>query len=291
MTEFRSKVDGWFVAAAFLTAIVAALALLVSIEEGSTLGLFLSPAPVVLVAWIWLSTRYVVTDRELVVRCAFVRAAIPLDTITRLRRTSSLVSGPALSLDRIEVRHVSGSVVISPSDPVGFARAIAARCPSATMDLHQVGDDRDARVTRARRYAALAIVPALAAAALLIVVLNVWQPAPPRVTVAGREIRVESGSTTTTIPFSDIVGVSLEQRLPALRKRSGLNSLVTLRGRFTTGDSTALVHVSRRTPPFVVIRSSAGLVIVNFRDPQRTRALYQEIASRRGVAYTEEPAR
>jgi hypothetical protein len=289
---FRSKVDAWFIGAALVTAAAAAFAWQVSLAEESLIGVFLSPLPLVLVAWIWVSTRYTITDEELLVRCAFVRIAVPLPSITHMRRTATVLSAPALSLDRIEVQHTAGSVVISPRDLTGFVHALAARCPAVAADLPRAaGGEDDARLRRIRRYAALALLPVPLGAMLLGVALTLWPAAPPRIAAGEAGVIVESGGSTLTVPYGAMTSVTLEERLPELRKRSGRNSFATLRGRFMAGGTEAFVDVARRTPPYILMRTADGLVIVNLPDPQRTRAVYDSIVSRRGQTYTDETAR
>jgi hypothetical protein len=87
--------------------------------------------------WVWLvaSTSYVITDDQLVVRSGPVRRALDLTSIRAVRPTGSVLSAPALSMDRIEVVSASGAaVVISPADQPRFVREIAARAPDAVME-------------------------------------------------------------------------------------------------------------------------------------------------------------
>lgn len=134
METFESKVDGWFVAGGVVAAVGAAAGFYVSLREGALAGLIVSPIAPALVAWIWRTTRYDVTASSLEVRCAFLHRSIPLPSITHLRRTTSILSAPALSLDRIEVQHAAGSIVISPRDRDRFVRAILARNPAVNAE-------------------------------------------------------------------------------------------------------------------------------------------------------------
>jgi hypothetical protein len=75
--------------------------------------------------------------------------------------------------------------------------------------------------------------------------------------------------------------VSLEESLPALRKWRGFNSLTTLRGRFThaqlgTGD----VFVRLNASPYILVRTTDDFLLFNLDDPDRTRAVYEELRAR-----------
>ena len=67
----------------------------------------------------------------------FSTQSIPLKDITHIIPTNSMLSAPALSLDRIEIRYEGGNIVISPKDKEGFYRAIQERVPALEID----GDD------------------------------------------------------------------------------------------------------------------------------------------------------
>jgi len=59
----------------------------------------------VFILWILCSTGYTITDRDLLVRSAFIRKRIPLDEITEVRPSHNPLSSPALSLDRLRVSY------------------------------------------------------------------------------------------------------------------------------------------------------------------------------------------
>lgn len=65
----------------------------------------------------------------------FSTQSISLKDITYITPTNSLLSAPALSLDRIEIRYKGGSIVISPKHKAGFYHAIQERIPALKTDL------------------------------------------------------------------------------------------------------------------------------------------------------------
>ena len=129
---FRSKVDGKFKWLALLLPGVALVALFTS-PRGSPLlwlpvGLvFLAT---VLVCWILASTYYELQAGELVAHCGPFTWRIPPAEITAVRESSSVRSGPALSMDRLEVVYRGGRVLmISPAAKAEFLAVMHRRAP------------------------------------------------------------------------------------------------------------------------------------------------------------------
>lgn len=91
--------------------------------------------PVILLfAWIWFETGYTITETELLVKCGPFREKIPFGKIRSVRRSRSLLSSPALSLDRLEIRHsqgFTGFTLVSPVDTATFLEELKKRCPQA----------------------------------------------------------------------------------------------------------------------------------------------------------------
>jgi hypothetical protein len=128
---YRSKVDAWI--GLILTGLIIASLSLTFRELRA--GTPLAAAPVVaalllgigLPLWVLLGTRYALTDQHLSIRSGPFRWRIRLDDIRGVTPTRSLVSGPALSLDRLRIDHGRrGSVLISPSDREAFLQRLAA---------------------------------------------------------------------------------------------------------------------------------------------------------------------
>jgi hypothetical protein len=103
---------------------------------------------------------------------------------------------------------------------------------------------------------------------------------PPVVHVGPEGLRVETLFYGATFPAGDIVSVSLESRLPrVLLKTNGFEGAGTARGWFRLeGWGEGRLYADLGMSPYVVVRLLQGYVVVNFREPERTRALYEEIA-------------
>src|SRR5207244_1648717 len=88
-----------------------------------------------------------------------------------------------------------------------------------------------------------------------------------------------AGFYRVDLPFSQISDISLQDTIPRIvRKTNGFNAGNVLRGNFrldVLGDGQ--LFINRDVPPYLVLKTSGGFVIVNFDDPRRTRALYADV--------------
>ena len=79
-------------------------------------------------AWIFTSTNYTFTSNELAIRCGPFSWKIPFRDITVVERTNSRRSGPALSMDRLQITYGQGkSILISPENKEAFLRELYSR--------------------------------------------------------------------------------------------------------------------------------------------------------------------
>lgn len=141
---FRSRVDRW------LGVILAILALAGPVEVGVGIYLLVSGGSseagwtligsgaflvllMVLVVW---PVRYVLEGDRLVIRFGVFRSRIAYDRITGVHPTRTLLSSPALSMDRLQVDYKRGvgMALISPLDKAGFLAALAARAPHLMLE-------------------------------------------------------------------------------------------------------------------------------------------------------------
>ncbi len=123
--RFVSRVDGWLMAV-LLAAVMASLYAIASIaNQGAAqlawIGLLVGLPGVALPLWLLADTSYVLTDDSLRVRSGPFRWRVPLREIRAVAPSRSLLSGPALSLDRLRIDHGRArSLLISPKDRERF---------------------------------------------------------------------------------------------------------------------------------------------------------------------------
>lgn len=132
----RSKRDAWLMAVLAVAGLysLAVAAVVTFTGPGPGLAvLALLAAVYAFVAWIFVKTFYIVTETDLLVRSGPFRWTIPLDDIQKVQPTRNPLSSPALSLDRLEILHSRGSLMISPEDKRGFLEDLVVRTPGLVL--------------------------------------------------------------------------------------------------------------------------------------------------------------
>jgi hypothetical protein len=130
MHRFKSKTDIWLALLIYLSAMSCLFvsAYVIYIEPGVASGLiatFIFLTGFVLPVWLINSTYYVIDGSHLNIKCGPFKWLISLDDITEVTESSSPISGPALSLDRLAIYYGNGRVIfVSPKDKQAFIRAL-----------------------------------------------------------------------------------------------------------------------------------------------------------------------
>lgn len=129
--RFPSKVDWWLGALLFVAPVMSLISGVAAIAAGAVLS---GAIPIVFVALLYVGLvwpiAYELHDTELVIRFGLMRSRIPYAGIKAVRPTRSMLSSPALSLDRLHVD--SGNPLgpnISPADRDGFYTALLQKAP------------------------------------------------------------------------------------------------------------------------------------------------------------------
>ncbi len=126
---FKSAVDWWFYLVAFGVPIMVLGPIAAAIGSSSVTGMAVILVVLVgicaLPIWLLLSTEYRVGSKNLRVRSGPVSWVIPLDEIRLVRPSRSLLSSPALSVNRIEIEYGKNrSILVSPKNSQAFLEAI-----------------------------------------------------------------------------------------------------------------------------------------------------------------------
>ncbi|MBS3988985.1 MAG: PH domain-containing protein, partial [Dethiobacter sp.] len=114
---FLSKYDWW------LTAIIISGILLLAFSalgSSSSVIVFINTGISIFICWVFFGTGYRVLDEKLIIRGGPVKWTVALSDVTSIKPSRSLLSAPASSMDRLEIRHKKGAVIISPKDKEGF---------------------------------------------------------------------------------------------------------------------------------------------------------------------------
>ncbi len=121
---YDSAIDAWIAIMLMMTPILAAFIgcyLLWIGQAGDAAIMFASGAFTLLVTMAFaIPCRYTILDDALSIRCGLIFYQVPLNEIVSVEPTSTLRSGPALSMRRISVKTTKRTVILSPKDREGF---------------------------------------------------------------------------------------------------------------------------------------------------------------------------
>ena len=128
--RFKSKIDPWvrllIIAMVIMDLVfIVVLAMQPGSPAGKTGAILTCIAVLMLLASLALRTYYAVDKNVLRVVSGPFRWKIPIDQITSVTATRTLLSSPAMSLDRLKIEYGKlRPVIVSPADKKGFLRAI-----------------------------------------------------------------------------------------------------------------------------------------------------------------------
>jgi hypothetical protein len=118
MKIYKSKVD-WWLGIVLVYPIFRSVA---SIIEGEWIGYIGIVLCLLFIVFISKSTRYIISENYLIVKCMFiVNDKIEISKIRKIEKSNSILSSPALSLDRIAIKfNRYDEVYISPKERQAF---------------------------------------------------------------------------------------------------------------------------------------------------------------------------
>lgn len=137
---FRSKVDFWLILALVGVPILALEFLLdgsgVDDRTATLVAVLIVAVVLAIFLWLYLSTRYTLTEEFLLVKSGPFSWSIPLREIYEIEPTRNPMSSPALSLDRLLIRYGGGAeLMISPADKAGFMATLRKRTKAGAGEL------------------------------------------------------------------------------------------------------------------------------------------------------------
>lgn len=129
---YRSAVDWWFYVVVFGVAAVTIPTIVPLFASGRPanvlIALFVLLTACALPLWLLASTYYRIDASALVVRSGPFRWTVPFSDIRNVQPSRSVLSSPALSLDRIRIDYGAGrTLLVSPKDREAFLAAIERR--------------------------------------------------------------------------------------------------------------------------------------------------------------------
>lgn len=132
MLNFQSKKDIWL---AVLIWGVIILMFFMMITEQNIVVYIVGILNNALLLWLWFGTNYKIDDEDLIVRSGPFKSTIDIKSIKKLRATKTLLAGPALSIDRIEIQYKRyDSVIVSPKEKNKFIESLLSKNKSIEVD-------------------------------------------------------------------------------------------------------------------------------------------------------------
>jgi len=115
-------------------AIAPGLVIAVVSPEGRTVLGITNALLIGLFWYLYRTTHYTFEEHALRVQCGPIKLAIPYEDIRGAQSSASLMSGYAMSLQRIELEYARfDSVLIPPADRAGFLDELRRRAPQADI--------------------------------------------------------------------------------------------------------------------------------------------------------------
>lgn len=127
--KFTSKVDWWYYLVVISIPVVVVVPALMSASSEDDVPSFIACLfALALPLWLLVSTDYTIEGRALKIRSGPFKWQVSLDDIHKVEETRSVISSPALSLERIKIDYGQGkTVIVSPKDKHGFMEAVRGK--------------------------------------------------------------------------------------------------------------------------------------------------------------------
>lgn len=139
MLNFQSKKDIWL--AVLIWGVIILMFFMMITEQNIvvyTVGILNNA----LLLWLWFGTNYKIDDEDLIVRSGPFKSTIDIKSIKKLRATKTLLAGPALSIDRIEIQYKRyDSVIVSPKEKNKFIESLLSKNKSIEVDDKLIQDN------------------------------------------------------------------------------------------------------------------------------------------------------
>lgn len=136
MKKYPSKIDTWFI---WLMVASLGIPLVLSVWEKDWWALLILVIATLFVGNMFLSTHYTIKGENLIIKSGiFINKTIKITDIYKVEKTNSILSSPALSLDRIEIFYGNqNSMMISPKQKEEFIAELLKDNPSIEVILEK----------------------------------------------------------------------------------------------------------------------------------------------------------
>lgn len=135
MVTYRSKIDLWLV---MLIYGLISLSVIPAFIYAFSWTLFVIVVFfLALVTILVFDTKYIIDNNILYVKCGFLpKEKYDILQISKIKKTNTIISSPAVSLDRLEIRFIKRkTLVISPKDKISFVEKLRAVNPDILVEI------------------------------------------------------------------------------------------------------------------------------------------------------------
>lgn len=94
----------------------------------------------------------------------------------------------------------------------------------------------------------------------------------------GQTIVIKYPMYSDNFLVEDIIGVSIVDNYPKVKKISGVVTINSLRGYFRSSKLGEIrMYITKRNPPYIQIQTKSGYIFYNDKDPEKTKQWYKKL--------------
>ena len=128
MTKYPSKLG---IGITIFTLVIMLGSSIFMILDGALLAIIINLSVLVLIYILYKSTNYIIEGSILRVKSGFlINKKLSIKDITKVMETNTILSAPAFSLDRLEIKYGRKSIIISPVKKTEFIKQLMAVNPN-----------------------------------------------------------------------------------------------------------------------------------------------------------------
>lgn len=137
MKTYKSKISIGLVL--FLLLLFGGIGFKVLSESFDLLSVLLFISPLLFIAYIFTSIKYIIKDTTLIVKAGFsMNGKIDISSIRKIEATNNIISSPAASFDRLEIFYKTyESIIVSPKNKDEFLSDLTRINPKIEIKLNK----------------------------------------------------------------------------------------------------------------------------------------------------------
>ena len=131
---YKSKIDVWLVVLFYVMMLLPTILTLIDMFSWTMMAL--EGLLLVLVSILLFNTKYIIDGEYLYIKCGFLpKEKCSISQMVKIKNTRSIISAPAISLDRIEIKlNNRQRLIISPLDKKGFINHLCLINPNIIVE-------------------------------------------------------------------------------------------------------------------------------------------------------------